>query len=377
MRKLVLGATALMAAITITGSIQAQSQTTTTNEVASRQRVATASPNATRARTLGSVVLASGGDSTTEPLHPQVPVEMSGLKKGGRSRSTNVAGQNKSSQPNSAGSSLAPAGNQPEVPGKALPAPNSVSSPAVVTIASSQVYRVGIRDVLDIRITNNPSNESTLFTVLDGGLLDYPFAGNPIAVAGMTTTEIANMLRLRIKIFDDPKVVVTVRDFASHTVNVSGFVASPGKKSLRREAMPLYAVLAEALVLPEAGRATITRPGRPAMTVDLKDPNLSATLVLPGDAIKVLGSPSAPTEFFFIGGRVNSPGQKAFHVGLTLTQAILASGGTKARTAAQVRISRQGADGRLVREVYNLRSIQDGKSADPGLQKGDRIEVFD
>ncbi len=41
----------------------------------------------------------------------------------------------------------------------------------------------------------------------------------------------------------------------------------------------------------------------------------------------------------------------------------------------RVRVSRQVADGRLVTTEFNLRKIQDGKIADPVLQKGDRIEL--
>jgi protein involved in polysaccharide export with SLBB domain len=239
------------------------------------------------------------------------------------------------------------------------------------------VYRIGVRDVLDIQLSEHSGRGSTLFTVLDGGVLEYPFAGGPIPVAGLTTIEIAAALRQRIKIFDNPAVTVNVRDYASHAVSVNGFVAAPGTKTLRREAVPLYAILAESLVLPEAARATITRQDRAPIVVDLKDANLAATLVVPGDAIKVSGLPAGPTEFFFIGGEIKSPGQKAFSAGLTLTQAIMASGGTSAGAGSKVRVSREGSDRLLVTEEYNLRKILSGKAPDPLLQKGDRIEVTD
>ena len=252
---------------------------------------------------------------------------------------------------------------------------NSATSASAIATTSTQVYRVGPGDVLDIQLTDNPGRNSTLFTVLDDGVLEYPFAGNPIVVGGLTTSEIAALLRQRIKIFDNPQVKVDVRDYASHAVSISGFVAAPGTKILRREAMPLYAMLAEALVLPEAARATITREGVATIVVDLKDANQSATLVVPGDVIKLSGMPPIPAEFYFVGGEINSPGQKPFHTGLTLTQAVLASGGTKSGAGSRVRVSRQGADGRLTSEEFNLRKIQTGKTPDPVLQKGDRIEV--
>lgn len=254
---------------------------------------------------------------------------------------------------------------------------NSVASAAASPIAtvSSQIYRVGVRDVLDIQLPDNPGRNSTLFTVLEGGVLEYPLASNPIVVAGLTTPEIAALLRQQLKVFDNPTVVVNVRDYASHSVTINGFVAAPGTKILRREAMPLYAILAEALVLPEAASATITRQGRTPIVVDLKNANLSSTMVVSGDAIRVSGMPAGSTEFFFIGGEISSPGQKPYHAGLTLTQAILASGGTNTNAGSKIRVSRQGADGLLATAEYNLRKIQTGKIPDPILQKGDRIEV--
>jgi len=265
---------------------------------------------------------------------------------------------------------LKPAGNN----SSPLPTNSNAGLPTPVIAAPGQIYRVGVRDVLDIQLAGISAKQSTLFTVFDGGLLEYPLAGGPIPVAGMTTAEIAALLRQRIRTLDNPAVVVKVRDYASHPVTVTGFVAAPGVKNLRREAVPLYTMLAEALMLPEAAQATITRQGRAPILVDLKDSTLASTLVLPGDAIKVSGM-AAATEFLFVGGEIGSPGQKPYHAGLTLTQAILASGGTTKSAGSKVRVSRQGADGRLRTEEYNLRKIQDGKNPDPVLQKGDRIQV--
>jgi len=245
-----------------------------------------------------------------------------------------------------------------------------------VTAAATQVYRVGPGDVLDIQLSNYPSRNSTLYTVLPDGVLDYPLAGSQIVVGGMTTVEIATLLQQRIKIFDNLKVKVEVRDYASHAVTIVGFVSSPGTKILRREAVPLYTVLAESSVLPEAARATITRPGAPPIVVDLRDSRVSAALIVPGDSIKVTGAPPAPTQYFFVGGEIRSPGQKPFHAGLTLTQAILASGGTKTSADSKVKVSRQGTDGKLAIEEFNLRKIQTGKAPDPALQSGDRLEVL-
>jgi protein involved in polysaccharide export with SLBB domain len=239
----------------------------------------------------------------------------------------------------------------------------------------SQEYRVGVGDVLDIQLSDLPTRKSTLYTVREGGMLDYPLAGEPIAVSGLTPDEVAIRLRSGIKVLENPKVLVKVRDYVSHKVTITGLVVDPGAKSLRREALPLYVVLVEAQPRPEAITAIITRVGQPAIKVDLTDHKSTSTLVMSGDVVKVLGSPTETAGFFYAGGALNLPGQKAFHAGLTLTQAILVCGGVTRDAGSNVKISRQGADGRLITNEYNLGQIQDGKTPDPVLQPGDRISI--
>ncbi len=252
--------------------------------------------------------------------------------------------------------------------------PTNISAPTAST-APTQTYRVGVGDVLDIQIPESMSARSTLYTVREGGFLDYPLAGASLQVAGMTTDVIAQRLRASIKVLDNPKINVRVRDYASHSVNVIGFVSIPGPKLLRREAVPLYVVLSEAMPLPDAASVTIVRDGRDFATVNLRDQNATSQLVVANDTLKVSGAAVAASEFYFAGGEVNAPGQKAFHSGLTLTQAVIASGGASRNAGTFVRVSRQSTDGRLLTVEYNLKNIQSGKTPDPLVQKGDRIEV--
>jgi protein involved in polysaccharide export with SLBB domain len=239
----------------------------------------------------------------------------------------------------------------------------------------TNTYRVGVGDILDIRLLNAQGRESTLFSVMAGGLLEYPLAGDPIQVAGLTTDEIDVRLTAQVKVYENPQIVVSVREYASHTVFVTGLVNDPGRKVLRREAMPLYVVLAEAQPKSEAGRATIMRADGKSLDINLADPKATTTLVLPGDVVTLAALPPAPPQFFYIGGQVAAPGQKDFHAGLTLTQAVLASGGTTRFAGSKVKVSRQGADGRLVTTEYNLKQIEAGKIPDPVLLAGDRLEV--
>lgn len=262
------------------------------------------------------------------------------------------------------------------------PAPNSIrsnnpsarTSIPLRTPAVTAVYHVGIGDVLDIRLANLPTRESTLFTVLKNGVLEYPLLNGPISVAGLTTEEIAKLLSTEIRVIRAARVSVTVRDYASHAVVVTGLVDSPGRKTLRREAMPLYAVLAEALPRAEATVATIVRAGK-SETVALDNEQSISTLVMSGDAIRVSGNAANGNGFVYIGGDVTSPGEKEFRDGMTLTQALISAGGVPRSGKTTVKVARRNASGFLTANDYNVQSIQDGKTQDPLLQAGDRIEV--
>jgi len=253
--------------------------------------------------------------------------------------------------------------------------PAGISALSRTPLAPTDKYCVGVGDVLDIRVVDIATRESTLFTVRAGGLLEYPLVNEPINVAGLTADEVAARLRGEIKVIKDARLSVSVRDYSSHSVVVSGLVDSPGRKTLHREAMPLYTVLAEALPRAEALVATIMRNGKPEQSLALNDQKAMSTLVLPGDVIQVTGNNAAAGQFFYVGGQVVSAGEKDFRSGMTLTQGILACGGTMRDAGSIVKISRQNANGFLVATEYDLRAIKEGKSPDPLLQAGDRIEV--
>jgi protein involved in polysaccharide export with SLBB domain len=237
------------------------------------------------------------------------------------------------------------------------------------------LYRVGVGDVLDIRLTNMPTRESTLFTVLKSGIVEYPLLSGAVRVDGMTTDEIAALLSKEIKVIDHPQVAVSVRDYASHTVIVSGAVDSPGRKILRRESMPLYALLAEALPRPEAGVVTLTRDSK-SQTLSMASEQQMSTPTVSGDLIRVSAAASTAKRFLYVGGDVASAGEKEFREGMTLTQALLTAGGADRGTKLNARVARRNASGFLVTSEYNISAIRDGKAPDPILEAGDRIEVI-
>lgn len=248
-----------------------------------------------------------------------------------------------------------------------------VGAPTRSPIAPS-MYIVGAGDVLDISLPNTTSRESTLFTVLKNGTIEYPLLNGPIVVAGMTTDQIGGVLAGQIKVLKTPKINVSVRDYASHSVLISGLVDSAGRKVLRRESMPLYAILAEASVRPEATTVTIVHNGKEGTPLVLKDETAMSTLIYSGDAIRIGGGNMGPAQYVYVGGDVAAPGEKTLRPGMTLTQVLL-SAGADLSTRKVAKIARRNSSGLLSSVEYDVSSIAQGKTADPPIAAGDRVEV--
>ena len=320
----------------------------------------------------------TNASSTSATKNSPEPVNVPVSKKESR-KSTSARREEVTSPTESVALKPAPKENsQPTSPApKDNPQPLT-AAPAVRAVSVDQnltgMYRVGVGDILDVRLLNSSMPGSTLFTVIDGGLIELPIAGGPISVSGLTTNEIQSRIATELKrraVEGNASVSVGVRQYVSHTVIVTGLVANTGARVLRREAIPLYVLMAEVQPRSDAGRVTILRAGSPVINLDLHQSSELGTLVLPGDVINI---GPRPQEYYYIGGRVNYPGQKQFQLGITLLQAILAAGGT-AHNDNTIDVSREAEGGRLTTTRYKLKDIKSGKTEDPKLQPGDRIEV--
>jgi len=245
----------------------------------------------------------------------------------------------------------------------------------------TEIYRVGIGDVLLIGIQDSPGKDAGYFTVLKDGTIDFPLAGQLIAVSGLTVSEIEDVISGLIKVVENPRISVRVREYNSHSYKVLGLVERPGEKYLQREAIPLYVVRAEAIAQPKATKALIRRGSSQIESIDLVNQKYEEIFVYPGDIVEfVQGENNANTDsgreqYIYISGNVVTGGQKLFHSGLTLTQAIFAARGLTRPTVRKVVVRRRNSKGLLDSQFYDLKEILDGRSADPILQAGDTIEV--
>ena len=253
------------------------------------------------------------------------------------------------------------------------PIPTGISS---AELSLTKIYRIGPGDVLDVQINDSDPTRSTLFTVNAAGFLEHPMLAEPLHVTGFTPEEISAKVEAALTTNssgEKSKVMVGVRDYASHSILVSGLAKDSGTKFLRREAIPLYVVVADAQPLPQAARVTVVRNEVGQMfDIDLTQAGEMNMMVHPGDVITL--QPNV-TQFYYIGGEVKSPGEKTFRRGLTLTQAIITAGGATGKSKF-AQIARDDGQGFLVDTKVDLNEIQFGKTIDPSLKPGDRITIL-
>jgi protein involved in polysaccharide export with SLBB domain len=256
--------------------------------------------------------------------------------------------------------------------------PLSSTSPEVPNddLSLTKIYRVGPNDVLDVRLSESESTKSTLFTVMPSGFIEYPILNEPLPVAGLTVDEIATKIEGELSksgLVENPKVMIGVRDYASHSILVSGLVKESGTRFLRREGIPLYVVVADSQPEPEAARVTIVRnEQRQIYEIDLTQAADVNLLVRQGDVITFLPN---VTQFIYIAGEVKNPGEKTFRRGLRLTQAIISAGGANPKSRV-AQLSRADGRGFLVETRLDLKDIGSGGVVDPLLKPGDRIMIL-
>jgi protein involved in polysaccharide export with SLBB domain len=255
---------------------------------------------------------------------------------------------------------------------------NIAATAAARSIKPTEIYKIGIGDVLFISL-KNASNASGYYTVRSDGTIDFPLAGDSPAVEGLTLDQVEDLLASGVTLFKDAHVQAKVREYASHKINVTGMVQRDGEKFLQREAMPLFTIKADAVVDPAATKVLIRRSEmvKPDL-YDLNDEKTDDVLIYPGYTIEFTAdgrtAALASTGFFYIAGEVASIGQKELVAGMTVFQAVMASGGVKVN-AKKVFVRRKNELGKLTVAEYELKKIRDGKTADPVLQPGDMIEI--
>ncbi len=239
--------------------------------------------------------------------------------------------------------------------------------------ASGSAYLIGVGDVLSLAVYKN-QDLSGEFTVGPDGTVMLPLVG-AVPAAGRTeatlTLELTRILEKDYLV--DPKVTVTVKNYQSQFVYVTGSVARSSRVSLH-PAMTLKDVLSEAGVALVPGQEIVlSRTGGSGEKIHLLSAELEAAdapVPKDGDVLSV-----QEPLYVFMQGEVRRQGRLVLAKGLTLLQAISMSEGlTDWASKREVRILRKAGD--KTNEIrVNLNKVESRETPDPPLEANDVVLV--
>lgn len=246
-------------------------------------------------------------------------------------------------------------------------------------------YRIGAKDLLEIRVFELPELNQTV-RVSEDGSITMSLLGR-VEVAGLTAqeleTRLASLLEDRFTT-GGAHVTVFIREFQK--VAVIGAVGRPGMYELVGPTTLLQIIaLAGGLTDQAMNELFIYRQdedGRQTrMTVRLEDLIMSGdqdlnVLLQPKDVVTV---PIDQMQNVFVYGEVRNPGAVPFLASkkITLLQAIAQAGGTTewAKRSGVVINRKDKKTGKTMKIPVNLRNIISGRVADIVLEEGDVVIV--
>jgi polysaccharide export outer membrane protein len=260
----------------------------------------------------------------------------------------------------------------------------ATGSAAVFAQDFSAGYRVGSKDLLEIRVLEVPELNVER-RVSDGGTIDLPLLGD-FPVAGLLASEVRDRLQKLLveKYVNRANVSVIVREFANKPVSILGAVQKPGSLPISGRFTLLEALSAVGGVTDAAGRKIyVLRRAENGLSdtleIDREDLFRSSSSVwnipiFPSDIVNV--QPKSQVRIFCL-GEVKSPGAVEFDGDdrITLLSVVAKAGGLTDRASKKIRIKRRRADGRDEEIVVNYKRVVSGKDRDPVLQADDVVIV--
>jgi polysaccharide biosynthesis/export protein len=296
--------------------------------------------------------------------------------------------------------------------------PNSTSSgepsntPTII-VSADQDYRIGPRDVIEVRIEDASELSDTYQINADGTFL-MPYLKR-VKAQDKTPEELSSFIAdsLRGRYLKDPHVLVVVRQYYSHTFFIQGAVRKPGVYQMEGHPSLLNLVavsggLAEnhgstafiirqvkdkksksaaepnslaAQASPVAATQTAASNDEDGPEYTLKTVNISGLFkgrfdqnayVEPGDIVNI---PQA--DVFFVAGEVNAPGSFPLSDGTTLRQAIALSQGTTFNAALGngVIFRQNAATGKRQEIAVDIGAVMKGRKEDIPIAANDIVIV--
>ncbi len=288
-------------------------------------------------------------------------------------------------------------------PGEPTATPNILVSP-------DEDYRIGSRDVIEIRIEDAEQLSGTYAVNADGTFM-MPYLKR-IKAEGKTTEELSTLIAdgLRGRYLKDPQVLVSVKQYHSRTFFIQGSVRRPGVYQIEgRPSLLKLITVAGGLADNHSANATVIREIKPKKgwtsldgkisnvsektndtPVNLEDEapeyefmtvNITGMLrgqreinmfLNPGDIIYI-----PPLDVFYVAGEVNAPGSFQLKEGTTLRQAITLAQGTTYNAAAGAGIIFRDdlVTGKRQEIKVDINQVMKGKKDDVAIMPNDIVLI--
>jgi polysaccharide biosynthesis/export protein len=255
----------------------------------------------------------------------------------------------------------------------------AISAPAVNAQGDGGAYRIGPKDLVEIKVFEEPQLNGERRVDEDGNVT-LPLIGD-VAAAGLTEAEFAARLTSVLsKYMQRASVEIHVREFRSRPISLIGAVKEPGPlpysgRWTLLEALTAAGGMAEGhgdviYVLRRAENGLTDQ-----VTVSVSDLMVKADpdANLPLFANDLVNVPPAEKVVVYCLGEFAQAGALTFDGGerVTLLAAIAHAGGLSDRAARMIQINRKGADGRSEELQVDYKRVLAGKDPDIELRAGD------
>ncbi len=268
--------------------------------------------------------------------------------------------------------------------------------------AVDKPYTIGMGDILSASIfAGGTTQEAMDLTVSSKGTINFPFLGE-IKAAGLTIPELTDAITrpLAQDYFVNPQVIISVKDYKSKKVYITGAVEKPGLYTLEGSTSLLELIAKAGGLTKDRGNVAYILKGP---MKEMQDSEEIDKLVRQKKAVEInlrdlldkgLGAGNIeleandvvyiqPTDFsnltqykVYVLGKVEKPGVYDFYDGLTALDACTMAGGFSKFAAPNRAVITRREKGETQQTLdVNLDKIRQGKDKDIALQPGDRIFI--
>jgi polysaccharide export outer membrane protein len=300
-----------------------------------------------------------------------------------------------------ASSTVGAQNRQPQTPQvKQATASTEPAGALSVLVDSTDDYRIGPRDVLEIKV-DDADELSKVYEIRADGTFLMSYL-NRIKAQGRTPDELARFIEngLRGSYLKDPHVSVVVKAFNSHTFYVQGSIHRPGPYQIEGKPSLFKLIIVAGGLMENCGTtAFVIRRIKDKASdsssegvagqdekseadvseyevhqvsiAGLQRGRVPQFILEPGDLVNI---PKA--DLFYVAGEVNAPGSFPLSDGTTLRQAIaLSQGMTFNAKSNDARIMRTDEKGKLQELKVDISAIMKNKAEDVPLMANDLIIV--